>query len=81
MAYEHDAKFLIRGLRNPSDYIYEENIAKVNKELNHHINTIYLRSDDEIISSSFVRECYKYRPYQARRYVSKFVWKVMEEQK
>lgn len=52
--------YLVRGLRNTSDYLYEENIAKINGELNPDLRTIYFRSDVEVISSSLVRELMKY---------------------
>ena len=53
---KHDIKYLIRGLRNTSDYLYEENIAKINKEINFDLETIYFRADNDVISSSMVRE-------------------------
>lgn len=53
------AKFLVRGLRNENDFTYEENLAKVNRWFDPGIETVYLRADDEIISSTFVREVYK----------------------
>jgi len=52
--------FMVRGLRNTSDYLYEENIAKVNTEINPSLRTIYLRAENECISSSMVRELTKY---------------------
>ena len=57
---EYGVKYLIRGIRNTSDYLYEENIAKINKEINPELKTIYLRSENETISSSMVRELLKY---------------------
>lgn len=46
--------YLIRGLRNTSDYMYEENISKINHEINPDLETVYLRGDDDVISSSIV---------------------------
>lgn len=60
LAKDLGCDYLIRGLRNPNDYNYEENIAKINKELNSSLKTIYFRSENEIVSSSFVRELIKY---------------------
>ena len=57
---ELNIKYLVRGLRNTNDYIYEENIAKINNELNPELKTIYFRATNEIISSSFVRELLKH---------------------
>lgn len=53
-----NAKYLIRGLRNSSDFQYERNIALINQELNPGIETVFLltKPEDRAISSSFVRE-------------------------
>ena len=40
--------------------MYEENIAKINSELNPTLKTVYFRSNNEVISSSLVRELLKY---------------------
>lgn len=57
-AKEYNAEILIRGLRNGTDYAYEENIAEVNEEyLN--IDTCYFRAGDlGYLSSSMVMELY-----------------------
>ena len=52
------AKYIIRGLRNTTDYMYEEDIAKFNMRVNPKIKTIYFRAEDESISSSAVKELY-----------------------
>lgn len=57
---ELGVRYLVRGLRNTSDYLYEENIAKINCELNPNLMTVYLRSNNEVISSSLIRELLKY---------------------
>lgn len=52
-ALNNNSNILIRGLRNETDYLYEEKIAKFNDQYG--INTIYLRAKDNgNISSSFV---------------------------
>lgn len=56
----HDIGYLVRGLRNTSDYLYEENIAKINSTINPDLKTIYFRSNNDVISSSMVRELAKY---------------------
>lgn len=54
------ANFLIRGLRNATDYEYEENLAKINEEL-FNIPTVYFRAGEYgYISSSMVKELIKY---------------------
>lgn len=57
---KYDVDYLIRGLRNTSDYLYEENIAKINNEINPDLKTIYFRADNDVISSSMVRELDKH---------------------
>lgn len=52
------AKYILRGLRNSTDFQYERNIARINQELDSEIETIFLmtKPDDAAISSSLVRE-------------------------
>lgn len=63
-----DARYLVRGLRNVGDYLYEENIAKINQEINPNLRTIYLRASNDVISSSMIRELCEYG-----RDISRFV--------
>ena len=70
-AQEHDCRYLIRGLRNATDYAYEENMALINTALDGKIKTIYFRAKDASISSSIVYELYlhgedvsSYLPYK-----------------
>lgn len=59
-ALEKGAKFLVRGLRNGTDYEYEENLAVVNSKIAG-IETIYFRAGKTAhISSSVVMELHKY---------------------
>ena len=53
-------KYLIRGLRNTTDYNYEEFMAKVNKLIYPEIEYVYFRADNSAISSSMVKELYSY---------------------
>lgn len=57
----NDIKYLVRGLRNTSDYLYEENIAKINYEINPNLKTVYLRAENDVISSSLVRELHAHK--------------------
>ena len=60
LAKEKDAKFLVRGLRNGTDYEYEENLAVVNSKIAG-IETIYFRAGKTAhISSSIVMELHNY---------------------
>jgi pantetheine-phosphate adenylyltransferase len=77
IARDCEVDYLIRGLRNPVDYNYEENIAKINKEINPNLNTIYFRANNEVISSSMVRELYRYGK-DVSMYVPPYVLDVMK---
>ena len=53
---EHDIHWYVRGIRNHQDYNYEEGIAQVNRLINPDLETIYLRADNALLSSSMIRE-------------------------
>jgi len=54
---EIDAKFILRGLRNPADFEFEKAIAHTNRKLSG-IETVFLltAADTSYISSSIVRD-------------------------
>lgn len=56
------ANFLLRGLRNTTDFEYENTICQANKFLNSELETILLITSPELayISSSIVRDIHKY---------------------
>ena len=58
---KHQAKFILRGLRNSNDYEYEKSIAMMNQVMEPTIETLYLNTQPEFaaISSSIVREIIK----------------------
>ena len=60
---EYKAKYIIRGLRSNIDFDYEQQIAQINKKLDAKIETLFILTDPEYaaVSSSFVREIYKYK--------------------
>ena len=60
---EYEAKYIIRGLRSNIDFDYEQQIAQINKKLDSEIETLFILTDPEYaaVSSSFVREIYKYK--------------------
>jgi pantetheine-phosphate adenylyltransferase len=62
LAQEHNAKFLLRGLRNTTDFEYENSIAQVNKHLNSELESVFLITSPELaaISSSIIREVHRY---------------------
>ena len=57
------AGYILRGLRNGSDYDYEAHIAQLNKELNPMIETVFVITSPEVsyISSSLVRDLIIYK--------------------
>ena len=56
-----DAKFLLRGLRNASDFDYEKTISQLNHIVGENVETVFLISKPEYshISSTIVREIIK----------------------
>lgn len=62
LAREHGARYLLRGLRNTTDFEYENSISQVNKYLNPELETVFLITSPEFasISSSIIREVHKY---------------------
>ncbi len=61
-ANKFGAKFLVRGLRNTTDFEYENSISQINKHLNSELETIFLITSPELapISSSIIREVHRY---------------------
>ena len=55
---KRNAGFLLRGLRNASDFDYEKTISQINHIVGNNIETLFLISKPELshISSSIVRE-------------------------
>jgi pantetheine-phosphate adenylyltransferase len=53
-----DAQYILRGLRNGTDFDYESHIAQLNKNLQAKIETIFVLSSPELsyISSTLVRD-------------------------
>jgi pantetheine-phosphate adenylyltransferase len=71
MSY-YKCDYLIRGLRNTSDYLYEESLIKQYKLLKPETKVVYFRADNDV-SSTFVYELYKrkidiqpYLPYDKK---------------
>ena len=61
-AQKHGAKFLLRGLRNTTDFEYENSIAQVNRKLYTELESVFLITTPQYawISSSIIREVHKY---------------------
>jgi pantetheine-phosphate adenylyltransferase len=54
-AEKHSCEFVIRGLRNTSDYLYEEKIADFYKAVCPSVDLVYFKSRFDNISSSLVK--------------------------
>ena len=63
LAEKHEAQYLVRGLRNTTDFEYENSISQLNRYLNKKLETIFLITSPELapISSSIIREVHRYR--------------------
>jgi len=61
-AREIGAKFLLRGLRNTTDFEYENGIAQVNRFVYEEIETVFLITSPNLapISSSIIRDLHRY---------------------
>jgi pantetheine-phosphate adenylyltransferase len=61
-AKEVNAKYLIRGLRNTTDFEYENTIGQANKYLYSELETIFLITSPHLayISSTIIREMHKF---------------------
>lgn len=62
-AQKHHARWLVRGLRNTTDFEYENSISQLNRNINDELETIFLITSPELapISSSIIREVHKYK--------------------
>jgi pantetheine-phosphate adenylyltransferase len=62
-ARKNGAGFLLRGLRNTTDFEYENSIAQINRELVSELESVFLITSPEFawISSSIIREVHKYK--------------------
>jgi len=75
-----NADILIRGLRNGTDYQYEETVASIN-EIHSGLDTCYFRAGDlGHLSSSVVIELYNYDE-DIRSYVPKPIYELLEKKK
>jgi pantetheine-phosphate adenylyltransferase len=61
-AKKHNANYLLRGLRNTTDFEYENSISQVNRHLNPKLESVFLITSPEFaaISSSIIREVHRY---------------------
>jgi len=61
-AKKFGAKYLLRGLRNTTDFEYENSIAQVNRHLNADLESVFLITSPQFaaINSSIIREVHRY---------------------
>ena len=62
LAKTYGADFLIRGLRNTTDFEYENTISQMNRYLNSSLETVFLITSPQYaaISSTVIREVHRY---------------------
>ncbi len=62
VAREAGARFLLRGLRNTTDFEYENSISQVNRHVYPEVETVFLITSPELapISSSIIRDLHRY---------------------
>lgn len=80
---ENDVTHIIRGIRNGVDAEYELKIDFVNKEINPHVQTIFIPTSDTYsnVSSSTIRELLRYKKYDiVKKYMNEnAMWKWIED--
>jgi pantetheine-phosphate adenylyltransferase len=61
-ARKNGARFLLRGLRNTTDFEYENSISQVNRQLYKEMESVFLITSPQLawISSSIIREVHRY---------------------
>ncbi len=62
LAKKYEARFLVRGLRNTTDFEYENTISQMNRYLNGELDTVFLITSPQYaaISSTVIREVHRY---------------------
>ncbi len=62
LAKKLKAQAVVRGLRNTTDFEYENSISQINRHLNDELETIFLITSPEFasVSSTIIREVHKY---------------------
>ncbi|MGB3849869.1 MAG: pantetheine-phosphate adenylyltransferase [Tunicatimonas sp.] len=63
LAKRYAARYLLRGLRNTTDFEYENSISQVNRYLNNDLETVFLITSPQYahINSSIIREVHRYQ--------------------
>ena len=57
-----NANFILRGLRNTTDFEFENSISQINKDINKNLETVFLITSPKLapISSTIIRDVVKY---------------------
>lgn len=76
----NNINLIVRGIRSTIDFENEKNLAKVNFDLTNGIETMYFSSNNDYISSSMVRELYKFGG-NYEKYVDKVVIDLFNKKK
>jgi pantetheine-phosphate adenylyltransferase len=63
LARKKGARHLLRGLRNTTDFEYENSITQVNRQLNSNLESVFLITSPQFafISSSIIREVHRFQ--------------------
>ncbi len=71
-AKKHGANYVLRGVRNTTDFEYEDSIAQANKSINPELETIFLITSPQFahISSTIIRELHRYGTKDLSKFVS-----------
>lgn len=62
LAQKLNAKYLVRGLRNTTDFEYENSISQINRRIYPDLETVFIITDPKYayISSTVIREIHRY---------------------
>ena len=62
IAKEVNAKYILRGLRNTTDFEFENSISQINRDLNKNLETVFLMTSPDLapISSTIIRDVISY---------------------
>ena len=62
IAKEVNAKYILRGLRNTTDFEFENSISQINRDLNKNLETLFLITSPDLapISSTIIRDVISY---------------------
>ena len=62
VAKDLNANYILRGLRNTTDFEFENSISQINRDLNKKLETVFLITSPDLapISSTIIRDVVKY---------------------